>query len=77
MVQFPPDASGSEPFWHETPTVDDNVVLSGELVLVLETGSVALQAGDTVVVCGGRHAWSNPSSSVAILAAVSVSADSA
>ena len=73
VVQFPPDASGSEPFWHETPTVDYNVVLSGELLLLLETGSVALHAGDTIVVCGGAHAWSNPSNTPAVLAAVSAS----
>jgi quercetin dioxygenase-like cupin family protein len=74
VVQFPPDEAGSEPFWHETSTVDYNVVLSGELVLQLDTGTVPLRAGDTIVVCGGRHAWSNPSTAPAILAAVSVSA---
>ena len=43
----PARRGGSEPFWHETPTVDYNVVLSGELVLVLETGTVALRGGAT------------------------------
>lgn len=73
VVQFPPDANGGEPFWHETATVDYNVLLSGALVLLLEDGEVTLGAGDTVVVCGGRHAWSNRSDSPALLATIGVS----
>jgi quercetin dioxygenase-like cupin family protein len=73
VVQFPPDTHGSEPFWHETATVDYNVLLSGALALLLEEGEVTLRAGDTVVVCGGRHAWSNRSRESARLATVSVS----
>lgn len=59
-------------FWHETPTTDFNIVLEGSLVLRYDGGEVALGAGDTVVVHGGRHAWSNPSSMRALLAAVAV-----
>ena len=72
VVQLPPDGD-TEPFWHETATCDYNVVLAGELVLLLGDEAVTLRAGDTVVVRGGRHAWSNRSDDLAILAAVSVS----
>jgi quercetin dioxygenase-like cupin family protein len=72
VVQFPPDGD-NEPFWHETPTCDYNVLLSGELVLLVGDQAVTLHAGDTVVVRGGKHAWSNRTDGLAILAAVSVS----
>jgi naringenin degradation protein FdeH len=79
VVQFPPDSElpagpdgGPGLFWHETPTTDFNVVLQGELRLLTERASVTLRAGDTVVVRGGRHAWSNPSGAVARLATVAV-----
>lgn len=79
LVQFPPDAQlptghGGTPalFWHETPTTDFNILLSGRLVLLYEGGQVDLAPGDTVVVQGGRHAWSNPSTGLALLATVGV-----
>jgi hypothetical protein len=79
IVQFPPDtelptADDGTPavFWHATETVDYNVLLRGELVLLTDHGEVTLRAGDTVVVRGGRHAWSNRSSEPAVLGAVSV-----
>jgi quercetin dioxygenase-like cupin family protein len=79
VVQFPPDAElptgdDGQPalFWHATDTTDYNIVLRGELVLLTDHGEVTLRAGDTVVVCGGRHAWSNRSVGAAVLGAVSV-----
>lgn len=71
VVQFPPD-DGRDPFWHETDTCDYNTLVAGELTLLSEHGDVTLQAGDTIVVRGGRHAWVNRGTDVAILAAVSV-----
>ena len=38
-----------------------NVVLSGELVLILESGEVTLKAGDVVVQRNTLHAWRNNS----------------
>ena len=74
VVQFPPDGA-NEPFWHETSTCDYNVLLAGELVLLGTDPEVVLHAGDTVVVRGGKHAWSNRTDALAILAAVSVSSE--
>lgn len=46
---------------HRTETVDYALVLSGELVLVLDDSEVVLKAGDIVIQCGTNHAWSNRS----------------
>lgn len=54
-------AEGAEPsdsILHETPTVDVNVVLSGEVYCVTETEEVLLRAGDSIVVPGVQHGWS-------------------
>lgn len=79
VVQFPPDAElptddEGRPtiFWHETPTVDYNVVLDGDLVFVTDRDEVALHTGDVIVVRGGRHAWSNRTAAPAQLATVGV-----
>ena len=79
VVQFPPDTElptddrgAPALFWHETPTVDYNVVLDGELWLLTEHAQVHLGPLDVIVVRGGRHAWSNRTTSPAILATVGV-----
>jgi hypothetical protein len=84
VVQFPPDdalpiGDDGHPaiFWHETDTTDFNVLLSGRLALCYDRGEVHLGPGDTVVVQGGRHAWSNPSDELAVLATVAVARPSA
>jgi mannose-6-phosphate isomerase-like protein (cupin superfamily) len=60
-----PDAPGM----HTTPTIDFEIVLSGEVVLELDDGAtVHLQVGDTVVQNGTRHRWSNPGTEPASLA---------
>jgi hypothetical protein len=47
---------------HTTPTVDLDVVLSGELWLELDNGTeVHLSAGDCVIQNGTRHTWHNRS----------------
>ncbi len=45
---------------HRTETVDLSYVVSGAVDLVLETGSVSVGPGDSVVQQGTWHAWSNP-----------------
>jgi quercetin dioxygenase-like cupin family protein len=51
------------PGMHTTDTVDFEYVISGEVWLELDDGvEVQLQAGDTVVQNGTRHAWHNKSS---------------
>ena len=56
---------------HATATVDFELVLQGELELVLEGGdSRTLYAGDTAIVNGVRHAWRNHSDVESVLLAV-------
>ena len=42
---------------HTTATVDYDLVLDGEITLILDDGEVALGAGDAVVVPGVSHGW--------------------
>jgi quercetin dioxygenase-like cupin family protein len=42
---------------HRTDTIDNDTVLSGEIVLVLDDGEVELHTGDCVVLPGVMHAW--------------------
>lgn len=66
-----PDSPGM----HTTDTVDFEVVLEGEVWLELDDGvEVHLQAGDTVVQNGTRHAWRNHGDSTARLAVFLVGA---
>jgi mannose-6-phosphate isomerase-like protein (cupin superfamily) len=66
LVQYlEPDVPGM----HTTPTIDFEVVLSGEVVLELDEGaSVTLRAGDTVVQNGTRHRWRNDGDAAAVIA---------
>ena len=58
-----------DPGMHTTPTIDFEVVLSGEITLELDDGAkVVLRAGDTVVQNGTRHRWSNHGVVPAVLA---------
>jgi mannose-6-phosphate isomerase-like protein (cupin superfamily) len=66
MAQYmEPDGSGM----HTTPTVDFEVVLSGEVILELDDGAeVRLRPGDTVVQNGTRHRWRNEGAAPATIA---------
>ncbi|MGY1815215.1 cupin domain-containing protein [Blastococcus sp. SYSU D00820] len=71
--RFDPDRPG----FHRTDTIDYAIVLRGELVLELETGEPTLvHTGDVVVQNGTWHAWHNPTSEPAVLAAVSIGTSS-
>ena len=63
--------------WHATHSIDFAVVLSGEIDLHLETGTVRLRAGDCIVQRGTVHAWSNPGTEPCAISFVLVSADAA
>lgn len=55
--------------FHKTPTIDFEVILSGELTLEMNDGStVLLGPGDTVVQNGTRHRWVNNGSEPATYA---------
>lgn len=55
---FPP--GGGSPM-HATDTLDFLVVVSGEVVLITESGETLLRAGDVLVDRGVAHAWRNDS----------------
>ena len=61
------------PGFHQTPTVDVNTVISGEIVVVLDEGEVLLRQGDTIIQHGPPHRWSNRTSETALVLAVMVS----
>ena len=48
FVTLPPTQPDAE-VWHRTETVDINVLLGGELILVLEKEEVTLHPGDAVI----------------------------
>ena len=63
------------PGMHTTPTVDYGIVLSGKVTLELDDGVVVnLNAGDTFVQHGARHAWRNPNDEPATVAFVLIGA---
>jgi mannose-6-phosphate isomerase-like protein (cupin superfamily) len=59
---------------HATDTIDYLVVVSGEVVLVLETGEVTLRAGDFIVDRGVIHGWRNDGAEPAVYVSVTLPA---
>ena len=56
IVSFGP---GVAPRNHRTDSIDYAVVISGEIDMVMETGTVRLKAGDVMVQRGTIHDWVN------------------
>jgi quercetin dioxygenase-like cupin family protein len=54
IVKWPPNV---EAYFHRSDTLDYDVVLSGQVTLLLEDGEVELNAGDSVVIPGVMHGW--------------------
>ncbi|NTI78486.1 cupin domain-containing protein [Agrobacterium rhizogenes] len=50
---------GRHPLMHRTESIDYGIVLSGEIVLLLDDSEVHLKQGDVVVQRGTVHAWTN------------------
>jgi mannose-6-phosphate isomerase-like protein (cupin superfamily) len=73
LTEFPP-GMGGEAFMHATDTIDYLVVISGEVVLVLETGEVTLRAGDLIVDRGVIHGWRNDGNVPAVYCSVTIPA---
>jgi len=70
------DVMSDEHGMHWTSTVDLEYVVSGEFTLTLDSGeSRVLKAGDTVVHCGEKHAWSNEGTEPATMLVVFVGAE--
>ena len=49
---------------HKSETVDYGILLSGERILVLDTGTLVMKPGDVVVQLGNWHLWSGERSDV-------------
>ncbi|KAJ6621704.1 hypothetical protein B0H10DRAFT_1789591 [Mycena sp. CBHHK59/15] len=56
-------APGAETSMHRTISLDHNILLQGELILIMDDGSEThlKNPGDTVIQKGTMHAWRNPS----------------
>jgi quercetin dioxygenase-like cupin family protein len=63
--EFPPGVMSP---MHRTQSVDYGIVLSGEVVLVLDDSETVLRAGDVVVQRGTNHRWENRSDQTARMA---------
>jgi len=65
VVSFGP---GVAPRNHRTDSIDYAVVISGEIDMVMETGTVHLKAGDVMVQRGTLHDWINNGSVPCVIA---------
>lgn len=60
----------ARPGFHATPTIDQAILLQGEIWLELDEGQETLvRAGDVVIQNGTPHAWHNRTDKPAIIAA--------
>lgn len=62
------------PGMHKTGTLDFFTCVFGEIQLMTDTGEVTMRPGDTAIVRGGNHAWSNQGSVPCLLTVVLVHA---
>jgi len=53
--------------FHTTRSIDFDLLLDGELTMILDEERIALQAGDYVIQQATRHAWKNEGTKVAML----------
>jgi mannose-6-phosphate isomerase-like protein (cupin superfamily) len=63
------------PGFHKTATVDYAIVLSGEVVAMMDEGEVLLRTGDVLIQRGTNHAWSNRTNEMAVVAFVLIDAE--
>jgi quercetin dioxygenase-like cupin family protein len=59
FVTLPPTPKGAKPGWHRTETLDYNILMGGELVLMVDEGETKLFPGDVVIQRNTLHAWRN------------------
>ena len=62
------------PGMHKTGTLDFITCIFGEIQLMTDTDEVTMRAGDTAIMRGGNHAWSNRTSQPCLLTVVLVHA---
>lgn len=71
----PSEADASRhPTMHKTNSIDYLVVISGEMIMEMESGSTLLKGGDCIVQRGTNHAWINMSDKPCLLAAILIDA---
>jgi hypothetical protein len=75
--KYPPSEKdlARHPSMHRTDTLDMFVVAYGEIYLVSDTDETLLKPGDTAIVQGVNHAWSNRSDKPCVIIGVMVHAD--
>lgn len=71
VVKFDP---GVAPRNHRTDSIDYGVVISGEIDMVLDLGTVRLKAGDVLVQRGTLHDWVNNGKEPCVIAFALISA---
>ena len=71
LVELPP---GIPSYKHATDTLDYLIVLSGNVILELDTEEVALGPGDFIVDRGVIHAWRNDGPETAVMASITLPA---
>jgi len=59
FTTLPPTPAGAKPGWHRTMTLDYNILLGGDLVLMVDEGETILHPGDVVIQRNTLHAWRN------------------
>jgi len=72
FVTLAPTPRGATPGWHRTETLDYDIVLGGELVLMVEEGETKLFPGDVVIQRNTMHAWRNDTGAPVYFVAVLV-----
>ncbi len=75
--KYPPTQADldRDPSMHRTDTCDMFAVAYGKVHLITDTDEVVLKAGDTAVVQGVNHAWSNKSDKPCMIIGVMVHAN--
>ncbi len=66
-----------DPGMHMTKTVDYAILLSGELVAIMDNGEAVMRAGDVLIQRGTNHGWANRSNAIARIAFILVDAAAA
>ncbi|MDA5194444.1 cupin domain-containing protein [Govanella unica] len=63
------------PSMHRTDTLDCITCVSGEIYMITDVDEVLMRPGDSVVIRGTNHAWSNRSDKPALLVGCMISAN--
>jgi quercetin dioxygenase-like cupin family protein len=73
-IQATAEESARHPTMHRTDTLDCITCVIGEIYLVTDVDEVLMRPGDTVVIRGTNHAWSNRSDSPCLVVGTMIDA---